>query len=138
MKLQRLTLLGALGLGCLAFWSFRGIHAASPAPQNSPAPSRTVTFARDIAPIVYSNCALCHHPGGPGPFSVLTYADVRARAAQIATVTQSRYMPPWLPKPGYGDFQGERRLTDDQIQTIQEWVKEGAPQGDLASAPPAP
>ena len=26
-------------------------------------------------------------------------------------------MPPWLPEPGYGDFVGERRLTDAQIRS---------------------
>ncbi len=140
MNLRRLTLLGILGLGGLALWSVRRMAIARPAPQepNQAAAQRSVTFAKDIAPIVYSNCAQCHHPGGPGPFSVLTYSDVRARAAQIASVTESRYMPPWLPKAGYGDFLGERRLTDEQIKTISEWVKEGSPEGDPALAPPPP
>ena len=32
-------------------------------------------------------------------------------------------MPPWLPEPGHGDFQDERRLTDAQIRTIGDWVQ---------------
>ena len=31
-----------------------------------------VTWSRQIAPIVYRNCAMCHHPGGAGPFSLLS------------------------------------------------------------------
>src|ERR1700749_5107998 len=69
-----------------------------------------VTWSRQIAPIVYHDCAVCHHPGGAGPFSLLSYGDARRRAPQIRDVTQSRFMPPWLPAPGYGDFAGDRRL----------------------------
>jgi hypothetical protein len=52
------------------------------------------TFSHDIAPIVYRECAPCHHPGEAAPFPLLTYEDVKKRAALIATVTQSGYMPP--------------------------------------------
>jgi len=47
-------------------------------------------------------------------------------------------MPPWLPEPGYGDFAGARRLTDDQLGVIQQWVAEGAVEGSAADAPPTP
>ena len=96
------------------------------------------TFSHDIAPIIYEKCAPCHHPGEAAPFSLLTYQDVKKRAALIATVTRSGYMPPWLPERGYGDFEGERRLTPEQIATIAEWVKEGAPEGSPADTPPPP
>src|SRR6266481_6240535 len=105
-------------------------HAATSAPE--------VTFYRQIAPIIYKNCAPCHRPGEAGPFSLLTYEDVKRRASQIAAVTKRRYMPPWLPEPGYGDFVEERRLSDAQIQLIQEWVKQGAPAGPIADAPAVP
>ncbi|HUB80565.1 MAG TPA: tetratricopeptide repeat protein [Bryobacteraceae bacterium] len=96
------------------------------------------TFSHDIAPIVYQKCAPCHHAGEAAPFSLLSYEDVKKRAALVATVTRSRYMPPWLPEQGYGDFEGERRLTPEQIATIAEWVKEGAPEGSPAETPPPP
>ncbi len=95
-------------------------------------------FAHDIAPIVYKSCAPCHRPGEPGPFSLLTYSDVKKHARQIAAVTHSRYMPPWLPEPGYGDFQDERRLTDAQIRLFADWVKVGTPEGPIAQIPPLP
>src|ERR1700710_1588314 len=86
-----------------------------------------VTFYKQIAPIIYQNCAACHRPGEAAPFSLLSYEDVKRHATQIATVTKSRFMPPWLPEPGHGDFAEERRLTDEQIRLIQDWVKLGAP-----------
>ncbi len=96
------------------------------------------TFARDIAPIIYQSCAPCHRPGEAGPFPLLTYEDVRKHARQIETVTHTRYMPPWPPQAGYGDFQDERRLSDAQIKLISDWVRAGAIEGPAAEIPPAP
>jgi hypothetical protein len=56
----------------------------------------------------------------------------------MATVTSSRYMPPWLPEHGYGDFADERRLSNEQIALIAKWVKTGMAEGDASAAPPAP
>ncbi len=98
----------------------------------------TPTFDRDIAPIIFQNCSSCHQPGQSGPFPLLTYADAKKHAAEIASVTKSRYMPPWLPEPGYGHFQDERRLTGEQIKTIAAWVAAGAPEGEKKDLPPAP
>ncbi len=96
------------------------------------------TFYRDIAPIIYQNCSTCHRPGESGPFSLLNYNDAKRHATQIASVTKRRFMPPWLPQVGYGDFQEERRLTDKQIRLIQDWVKHGALPGRPADSPPVP
>lgn len=96
------------------------------------------TFAHDIAPIIYQNCAPCHRPGQAAPFSLLSYEDVKKHARQIADVTGRRYMPPWPPEPGYGEFQDERRLTDEQIRLVGEWVRVGVPEGPISDVPPGP
>jgi len=110
------------------------VHAG---PARRPA-DQPVTFSRDIAPIVYGQCTPCHQPDGPAPFSLITYAEVRQHATQIADLTASRYMPPWKPEPGSGDFTGQRRLSDEQIQTIARWVASGRPEGERTDLPPAP
>jgi Flp pilus assembly protein TadD/mono/diheme cytochrome c family protein len=97
-----------------------------------------VTWSHQIAPLVYSNCTTCHHPGGAGPFSLLTYDDARRWGKQIAAVTSSRYMPPWLPEQGYGDFADERSLSKVEIALIAKWVQSGMAEGDASAAPPAP
>jgi tetratricopeptide (TPR) repeat protein len=101
-------------------------------------PLAAQTFARDIAPIIYQNCASCHRPGESAPFSLLNYEDVQKHARQIAAVTKSRYMPPWLPQPGYGEFQDEHRLTDAQIKLIGDWVEANMPQGNPSATPHPP
>ena len=109
-----------------------GARRADP-PSPRPSAAETVTFNRDVAPIVFQNCVPCHRPGEAGPFSLLTYADVHKRAPQIARVTSMRYMPPWPPAPGYGDLAGARHLSDEQIALIQRWAAQGAPAGPPSS-----
>ena len=103
-----------------------------------PAFAQTPDFAHNIAPIVYQKCAPCHRPGESGPFSLITYNDVKKHALQIADVTRRRFMPPWLPEPGYGDFQDNLRLTDAQIKTIGDWANAGAPEGPPSEIPAPP
>jgi hypothetical protein len=98
----------------------------------------TPTFNHDIAPILYKNCATCHRPGEVAPFSLLTYQDAVRHAKQIATVTHLRFMPPWKAEPGYGSFQNERRLTEEQIALIADWVANGSPEGDPLEKPTPP
>jgi uncharacterized protein (TIGR03437 family) len=100
--------------------------------------AQTVTFNEQIAPIIYDNCSKCHHPGEVAPFSLLSYDDVRAHARTIVTVTQSHYMPPWKPEPGWSAYRDERRLTAAQISLIQQWVDGGMPLGDQSKAPLPP
>ncbi len=97
-----------------------------------------VTFTETIAPILYTNCVTCHRPGEAAPFSLITYKDAKMRATLIARATKSRYMPPWHVARGYGEFVGERRLTDAQIAAFDQWVKQGTPRGDAAKMPKLP
>jgi len=97
-----------------------------------------VTFSKDIAPVVFAHCAPCHHEGGSAPFSLTTFEDVSRHATQIVAVTQRRYMPPWPPEPGFGDFAGDRSLTKDQIRLFAEWVAQGKPRGELVDLPSPP
>lgn len=100
--------------------------------------AQTPTFTGDIAPILRQNCVSCHRSGESGPFPLVTYEDAKKRARLIADVTARRFMPPWLPEPGYGDFDGARRLTEAQIKAIAAWANGGAPEGEASHLPPLP
>jgi tetratricopeptide (TPR) repeat protein len=97
-----------------------------------------VTFSSDIAPILFERCAGCHRPQGDAPFSLLTYSAAKQRASLIAKATTARLMPPWKSEPGFGEFIGHVRLTDVEIDRIDRWVAEGAPEGDARDLPPTP
>ncbi len=124
------VLLGLVALGMIA--------SRAPDAHSKPAADNPITFDKDIAPIVFSHCSACHRPGEAAPFSLLTYQDIQRRGKQIADLTRKRLMPPWLPDPGFCEFQGERRLTDDQINLIGRWVAGGAPEGNPRDLPPLP
>ena len=93
--------------------------------------SAKVTFNRDIAPIVFHYCASCHRPGEAGPFPLFTYQDVKKHGHQIVAVTQSRFMPPWLPEPGDVKFADERRLSD---ATDRDYSRLGRPRNAAGQA----
>ncbi|MFZ0745229.1 MAG: tetratricopeptide repeat protein [Terracidiphilus sp.] len=121
------------------------MHPATAQEQARPAATHAVvegtapvTWSHDIAPLVYNHCTTCHHPGGAGPFSLLTYPDARRWAPQVVIVTRSRFMPPWLPEPGYGSFADVRRLSDHEQALIQRWAKSGMMQGNPKDAPTPP
>lgn len=117
-------------------------QAATTAPAVSAPLHRTadtdLTFNKDVAPLVFEHCARCHRPDGPGPFSLLTYDDVKRRATLIEQVVRTRYMPPWKPEPGFGSFTGSRRMSDAQIAVITRWIAAGSREGRAADRPPAP
>ncbi len=98
----------------------------------------SVTFTKDVAPILFNACASCHRPEGAAPFSLLTYEDARSHASAIVAATRDRVMPPWKPEPGHGEFVDERRLTGDEIRTLARWLEAGLVEGDPAQLPPRP
>ncbi len=101
-------------------------------------PPEPVTFNKHIAPLVFSECASCHRPGGVAPFSLLTYAEVSEQADAVVEHTADRHMPPWLPAPAPVPFVGERRLDAAQIAVLAQWVASGKAEGAPADLPPAP
>lgn len=100
-------------------------------------PPTTVTFSRDIAPILFEHCVVCHRPGAIGPMSLTSYREVRPWIRRIAEAVSARRMPPWKPEPGHGGpFIGERRLSDREVALITRWVADGAVEGIRADLPP--
>jgi hypothetical protein len=99
---------------------------------------KTVTFTKDVAPILQRSCMNCHRPGQIAPMSLLTYNDVRPWAKSIRDVVMERRMPPWLADPRHGEFSNDRRLSQKEVDTLVAWVDGGTKQGDLRDLPPNP
>ncbi|MBZ5558536.1 MAG: tetratricopeptide repeat protein [Acidobacteriia bacterium] len=93
------------------------------------------TYTKDIAPLIADRCGMCHDAGGAAPFGLLTYADAKRHATQIATVTRSRFMPPWKADPDNGPFVGQHPLSDAEIDLIRRWVDGGTVEGDPRDLP---
>jgi hypothetical protein len=97
-----------------------------------------VTFTKDIAPIFYKNCVQCHRSGEIAPMSLLSYKEARPWARSIKEKVVTREMPPWHADPHYGEFVNDRRLSQQDLDTIVAWVDQGAKEGDSKDLPPAP
>jgi hypothetical protein len=114
--------------------------AAVCAPAVSPAHeffSTKITWSREISRIVYKSCAGCHREGGAA-FSLLTFEEARPWATAIKEEVLSRRMPPWGAAKGFGTFQDDRGLSQDEISLISNWVEGGAPEGQKIYLPPNP
>jgi mono/diheme cytochrome c family protein len=105
---------------------------------SGPADAKKVTFTKDVAPIFFNNCVQCHRPGEIAPMSLLSYKDARPWARSIKEKVTIGVMPPWHADPHIGEFANDRRLSQQQIETISTWVDQGAPEGNPKDLPPAP
>src|SRR5262245_62708615 len=62
----------------------------------------TVTFTKDVAPILFKNCAECHRTGEIAPMSLMNYQEARPWARAIRERVVERSMPPWSADPNHG------------------------------------
>ncbi len=103
-----------------------------------PSASAEVTFSKDVAPIFYKNCVMCHRPGEIAPMSLLTHKEARPWAKSIAKQVQQGTMPPWSGESDHRSFSNDISLTEEESATILEWVQEGARAGSPQDLPEAP
>src|ERR1041384_5485900 len=107
-------------------FGFMGLvmSGAISAQSNSVPTGGTVTFTKDIAPILQRKCQYCHRPDSVAPMSLLTYEDARPWARSMKSRTQLRSqrgaMPPWGIEKNIGiqRFKDDRSLSENEIATI--------------------
>ncbi|MBA3648024.1 MAG: T9SS type A sorting domain-containing protein [Chitinophagales bacterium] len=102
------------------------------------AKGQTPDWSTGVATILYDNCVTCHHEGGIAPFSLMTYQNAVDNAFSIQADVNARKMPPWPPDPNYTHFRNEMVLSSSELATINEWVDNGTPEGDISLAPAPP
>ena len=108
----------------------------------SAAAAEAPTFTKDVAPILFGNCVVCHRAGEVAPMALTSYRAARPWARAIKDKVVSREMPPWHADPeGSLAFKNDRRLSQADVDTIAAWADGGAPEGnpaDLPELPPIP
>ena len=97
-----------------------------------------VTYSRDVAPILFENCASCHRAGEIAPMSLSSYKEARPWAKSIREKVVNREMPPWFADPAHGKFKNDSRLSEAEIATIARWVDQGARRGAAKDMPEFP
>src|SRR5215471_18802623 len=100
----------------------------------------SVTFTKDVAPIIFNKCANCHRPGEVAPMPLTSYAETRPWSKAIREEVVGRSMPPWYADPHTSTlkFSNDRRLSQPEIDTIAAWVDGGAVKGNDSDLPPLP
>ena len=100
----------------------------------------TVTFAKDVAPILQQKCQECHRAGSMAPMSLVTYEETRPWAKAIRERVITRQMPPWHidPTVGVQKFKNDMSLSQAQIDTIVELGRSRALRSAIAKDMPAP
>lgn len=101
------------------------------------ASAQSVTYNRDVVPVLQKNCQTCHRPGQIAPMSFLTYQSTRPWAKAMKAVVAAHKMPPWNADPKYGHFGNDRSLKQADIDVISTWADTGALEGDAKDAPAA-
>ena len=117
----------------LAVFAMTGCKPKAPAPPVGP-----ITFNQHVAPVLFQHCTSCHRPGQSAPFPLLAFVDAQKRAKQIVEVTARRDMPPWLPDGSHGEFIGDRRLNDGEVDLLRRWLADGVMEGEARHLPSAP
>lgn len=104
----------------------------------TPVSAATVTYARDVAPILNNRCVRCHRPGQIAPFPLTSYQDASGWAETIQQVVSEGRMPPWSADPRHGRFANDPTLGAQEKKTIAEWLRQGCPKGEPRDLPPSP
>lgn len=99
------------------------------------AAERSVTFHRDVEPILQARCQGCHRPGEAAPMPLLSYRDARPWAKAIKQAVATRKMPPWPADETVGQFRNDRHLKQAEIDTLARWADSGAPEGNAKDSP---
>jgi len=100
-----------------------------------PSDGSTVTFNKDVLPILQRDCQVCHRPGEVAPMSFLTYESTRPWAKAIKQAVLTRKMPPWFADRQHGPYRNAPKLTETDIKVLAAWADNGAPEGDAKDRP---
>jgi hypothetical protein len=119
MKTALVAVLGFVVVGC----------------SNGPAAKLSPTYAQDVQPLLANHCNSCHQAGGIAPIPLTSFADALQARAEIAAMVSTKQMPPWAPSESCNSFQGDRSLTQDEIDTIVSWATGDSAEGDTTVTP---
>src|SRR6186997_2781902 len=77
-----------------------------------------VNFSKHVAPILNQRCVECHRAGEAAPMAFTSFKEVRPWAKAMKAAVLSKKMPPWLADPAHGKWANDRRLSQEEIDTL--------------------
>ncbi|MEM1124570.1 MAG: hypothetical protein AAGJ18_29295, partial [Bacteroidota bacterium] len=112
------------GKGCL----IKRLH-------NDPAAFASISYEKDVAPILKDKCMKCHIDGGIAPWQMKNYETVFGWSDMMREVLRTKRMPPWHADPHYGLWSQDLSLSTKELQTLVHWIDAGAKKADGESDP---
>ncbi len=95
-----------------------------------------VTYSNQVARVLQRNCVECHREGQIGPFALTDYDEVVGWADMMLEVIEDGRMPPWHATADHAEIANARFMSEEDKQTLRDWVAAGAPEGDSTELPP--
>lgn len=86
----------------------------------------TVSYEKDVAPIIAENCASCHREGGIAPFALNSHAMVQGWSPMIREVMMTKRMPPGQLDPHVGDFRNSYVVPFEDQRKVLDWIAAGS------------
>lgn len=94
-------------------WATVQVHAVPPADQ--------------VRAIVSVKCIDCHYGAGPGPFALLSDADLKLRGPTMVKAVEGAIMPPWIASDRTVPMRDDCRLSESERAAFIAWRDAGYP-----------
>ena len=93
----------------------------------------TISYTKDIAPILEQNCVSCHRDGAIAPWSMSSHAMVKGWSPMMREVVMTRRMPPGQIDNHVGKpLKDVAGLSVEEQQKLIQWIDQGAPKDGTA------
>ena len=93
--------------------------------------SKSLTYFKDIKPIIDAYCVDCHTDTGIAPFPLDSYDQVLTFIDPVQIAINQKTMPPWGSNDNGVPFKYDIRMKEAEIKLVNDWIEEGSIAGDL-------
>lgn len=94
--------------------------------------SQSISYQRDIVPLLQRRCAHCHVEEGLAPWAMNRHLMILGWSPMIREVVMTRRMPPGQIDGYVGDWQQTHELPAQELAMLMHWIDQGAPRdGDV-------
>lgn len=94
----------------------------------------SVTYYKDIQPIMKERCSGCHD-NGQIAFSLSEYQDTVSKKEAVIAAVLSRRMPVWPAAAGHQLYKEDPSLSEAQLALFKQWKENGFPAGQESDKP---
>lgn len=87
----------------------------------------TISYTKDVVPILMDKCVDCHQPNGIAPWHMNSYQMVKTFSPMIREAIRRDRMPPFDADSHYRAFAKDENLSAAETKTLVHWIEAGSP-----------